>query len=478
MATATELFESGMAALGRGDFLAATQAFQEFVDLDPDNADAWLYLGMAVLPRNFARARAALDRALAIAPGHVGVLYWRAEADWLDGNPLAASEFLRQIAEVAPDAPQNLARLGFARLAAGDRSGGDDALLKAVNAGSGLSGVRASHTELRRAVYLDMLGRSDEAARLIRLVNRAGVSPAVSRERYPRDLGAQRHALETAVSGRDIIILGSGPSLADLPPLLTSMKSDMLRQLCFFGFNNVPVAERMLVESAGREIDLALMTSAEVMRLHQEWISQFLNRTRSPNLFLTLTASLPADGPIAAKPTTMPEKFFYFSSSGDYPPIPEDPLHFPPVNTLLCVLPLAVLARPRRIFLFGCDGAAAVGDDNAQVYFRQGSDDYGNQEPPRAKTYASWLARDTFFFNSMVSTVLRSLAVLHRIPVPPIYICNPDSAYRPFPRIPAKEFIRVQSSPVENDTNVLFGPGRVQQWFENLRTWMQSMTSS
>lgn len=102
MATATELFESGMAALGRGDFLAATQAFQEFVDLDPDNADAWLYLGMAVLPRNFARARAALDRALAIAPGHVGVLYWRAEADWLDGNPLAASEFCARLPKWRP----------------------------------------------------------------------------------------------------------------------------------------------------------------------------------------------------------------------------------------------------------------------------------------------------------------------------------------------------------------------------------------
>ena len=33
-----------------------------------------------------------------------------------------------------------------------------------------------------------------------------------------------------------------------------------------------------------------------------------------------------------------------------------DPLHFPAINTLICAIGPAVLAKPRRIFLFGFDG--------------------------------------------------------------------------------------------------------------------------
>jgi len=52
-----------------------------------------------------------------------------------------------------------------------------------------------------------------------------------------------------------------------------------------------------------------------------------------------------------------------------------------------------------------------------------------------------WLARDTFFFNAFIPTVLTCLSILHRVPLPPIYICNPQSAYRPFPRIDAEDFL-------------------------------------
>lgn len=445
--TAKNFFESGMAAFTRADLIAATEDFQACIDRDPNDSEAWFYLGMAALPRDFKRARDALDHAIELSPGHLGALYWRAETDWLAGQPGAAVSFLQQLNRLAPDSPQNLFRLGLVLIDAGRPKEGKDLLQQAVSAGSGLAGVSAYHPELRRAIYLDLLGRHEESTRLIQSVNGPGISPNLSSQRYPLDLESQRCALESVVAGRDIVILGSGPSLAKLPDLLRSMDAQSRDRLCFFGFNNVPVAERMLLETIGRPIDLACMTSASVIDLHHIWITDFLDQTSTPNLFLTLTASLPPDGIIAKKLADNPGKSFFFAASGDYPPIPEDPLHFPPVNTLMCVLPLAVLAQPRRIFLFGCDGAVVATGTDTPVYFRQGSEDYGNQLPP-APTYPTWLARDTFFFNCLIPTVLQSLSVLHRAPMPPILTCNPDSTYRPFPRISDEDFLRLLKEPV------------------------------
>jgi len=439
-----DLFDRGLSALGRAELEAAEAAFRRCLELAPGNTDAWCYLGMALAPKEYARAAEALDRALALDPNHNGALYWRAEVYWLEGNSRAAAGILRHLNDIVPDSSQNLARMGLAYLSAGDTESAMSALRQAVDAGGGLASVGACQSELRRAIYLDLLGRCEEAAHLVHSVNSAGPAVGLSPARYPRDLEDQRSALENIVAGRDIVILGSGPSLAQLQPLLTELGPRAYGDFCFFGFNNLPVAERLLQDAIGRGVDLACMTSAAVMDLHASWIEDFLGRNSAPNLFLTLADALSPGNDRRKLIAERPQKLFYFASSGDWPPIPEDPLHFPPINTLMCVLPLAVLGQPRRIFLFGCDGAAPLAIENdAPVYFRQGSAEYGEQPTPPASAYAKWLARDTFFFNALIPTVLRCLSVLHRVPVPPIYICNPDSAYRSFPRISGQEFMRL-----------------------------------
>jgi hypothetical protein len=456
---AAEFFDRGVAALGRADLPEAKAALQRCVELAPGSAEAWCYLGMTCSSKEPAAAAAALDRALALDPNHLGALYWRAEVHWVDGDARAAAGLLRRYNDLVPDVSPNLARLGFAHLAAGDVEAGNAVLREAVDAGGGLASVGVRHTELRRAIYLEVLGRRDEAEQLIRTVNGAGLLPAYPATRYPRDLEDQRCALENVVAGRDIVVLGSGPSLAQLQPLLAELGPGGCENLCFFGFNNIPVAERMLQETVGRGVDLACMTSAAVMELHAAWVADFFGRT-SPGLFLTLANALPSGRATADMIVARPDKLFYFSAEGDYPPIPEDPLNLPPINALMCSLPLAVLGQPRQIFLFGCDGAAPRAiDSGAPVYFRQGSAEYGAQSIPNTH-YAKWLARDTFFFNALVPTVLDCLSVLHGVPVPPIHICNPDSAYRPFPRISAREFLRLYATAAGADR--LF-PARIAQ---------------
>lgn len=457
-----ERFDQGVDALGRAELSVAIEAFQQCVELNPESAEAWCYLGMALSAKEHDRATEALDRALLIDPNHLGALYWRAEIDWLDGKASLAAKLLQRLNDIVPDSSQNLARLGLAYLSAGETESAMNALRLAVDASGGLASVDACQSELRRAIYLDLLGRREEADRLVQSVNGVGLASDISTARYPRDIEAQRCALENVVAGRDIVILGSGPSLEQLQPLLAELGAAGCEQLCFFGFNNIPVAERMLQETIGRGVDLACMTSASVMELHGDWIKDFLGRTSRPNLFLTLVDAQPAGSMQAELAAHWSEKFFYFTSNGDYPPIPTDPLHFPPINTLICVLPLAILGQPRRIFLFGCDGCAPLSIENgAPVYFRQGSSEYGDQPIPPPSAYAKWLARDTFFFNALIPTVLNCLAILHRAPVAPTYICNPDSAYRPFSRISPQEFLRMQAIPT-TETGRVF-PARISQ---------------
>lgn len=460
-ATAKELFECGIAALGRADLPAAQAAFLKCVELSPESADAWCYLGMAFSAKEHERAAEALERALAIDPNHHGAIYWRAEMHWVEGNAGFAARLLRHLNNIVPDSSNNLARLGLAYLAAGESDSAMEVLSEAVDAGGGGASVSFDQSELRRAIYLDLLGRCEESSQLIQSVNGAGVAADIPVERYPRDLEVQRCALENVVAGRDIVIMGSGPSLERLQPILMQLGQSGCENLCFFGFNNVPVAESMLQQTIGRNVDIACMTSASVMELHSAWMEEFLGRRTSPNLFLTLGGALPEGSVQAALSNRWTEKFFYFTSHGDYPPIATDPLHFPPINTLMCVLPLAALGQPRRIFLFGCDGVAPDSiSSGAPVYFKQGSAEYGQQSEPSADLYAKWLARDTFFFNAYISTVLQCLAVLHKISLPPIAICNPDSAYRPFPRVDVEKFLELHLATEEVKRLI---PARIRQ---------------
>ena len=439
--TGQDYFARGAAAIGRADYSAAKVALQRCVELAPENIEAWCYLGIATTFREPNIAAGALDRALAIDANHLGSLYWRAEVHWLQDEPDQAARLLARMNELAPNAAQNLARMAYAYQSAGETAAARDAFEAALAAGDGLSSVDARQDELRRAFYLDALGRRDEALALVRRVCERGLASEYPRTRYPRDLNEQRRALEAVVAGRDLIILGSGPSLGQLEPLLTELGRDACESLCFFGFNSVPVAESMVRDAIDRPLDIACMTVANVIEQHEAWLLEFINRADRANLFCTLANALVPDSDVTRSVTARRERAFYFAAAGDYPPIPDDPLHFPPINALMCVLPIAVLARPRRIFLFGCDGAAPVERDrDTPVYFRQQSAAYGPRTADN-QHYARWLARDTFFFNAMIPMVLASLSALHGCPVPLIYNCNPDSAYRPFPRVAARDFL-------------------------------------
>jgi hypothetical protein len=99
-----------------------------------------------------------------------------------------------------------------------------------------------------------------------------------------------------------------------------------------------------------------------------------------------------------------------------------------------------VLATPRRIFLFGFDGQIKGRDSQVPgaLYYREEHAAYQmTTRTPAAVRRAtqSWLWWDSLRFNELAPTVVRHVALLFDLPVPPIYNVCADSALTVFPRL-------------------------------------------
>jgi TolB-like protein/Flp pilus assembly protein TadD len=109
---------------GPGDMQRALELFQRAVELDPDNATAWV--GVAPLyvylldPPRIEEAMVALDKALALEPEHPEALIRKAMVLWFDGQ-FEASAIVRQRAAAAgPDNPLVLSVLAGEEFAQGN----------------------------------------------------------------------------------------------------------------------------------------------------------------------------------------------------------------------------------------------------------------------------------------------------------------------------------------------------------------------
>ena len=109
---------------------------------------------------------------------------------------------------------------------------------------------------------------------------------------------------------------------------------------------------------------------------------------------------------------------------------------------------MAVLAKPRRIFLFGFDGRIKGEDSEAAgaLYFKEDHKDY--HTPRRVDSEVRWFAKahlwwDTIHFNEIAPAMIRHLTLLFDLPMPLIYNVCPDSALDCFPRITFDRFLEI-----------------------------------
>ena len=418
-----DLFNQALESMRAGNLKSAETTLGELIRIEPHNQQALVYYGMATMPHDFQGAGHALNRALALSPDDSGALYWAGELRWLQREWDSAIQLTERLARMYP-APQNWGRLGFLYKEAGLNQDAVEAFTKAtkpewIEATSGVGNKEKG----RSLFYLDQL--EDKERFSAELASLCDKQPLQS---LPDGLLTLRKQVE----GRDIAIIANGPSLGLLGGYLDRLDFSERNELRYFGFNTVPVVEQLLIELGIDGLDCALMSHPQIVKSHERWLLEFL--TDPQKVFCSVNGTLSESPELQACAQSKPHQFISYSSSGDHPPIPDDALHFPPVNTLMHVLPIALLGLPRSVFLFGCDG----GVKNTR-YFREGDAAYGDQPIP-VDSYGAWLRKDAFLFDCMIGTLLQTLATIWRVDIPPIFNCSPDSRLRSFPRISASEF--------------------------------------
>ena len=93
----------GIGLFLQGDLKGAAAAFQKITEADPDNPDGWVNIGRcAVQEGDMARARAVLEKALAISPKLARANFFYAKVLRSDGNYEGAAQRLRIVLDQYP----------------------------------------------------------------------------------------------------------------------------------------------------------------------------------------------------------------------------------------------------------------------------------------------------------------------------------------------------------------------------------------
>jgi hypothetical protein len=200
-----------------------------------------------------------------------------------------------------------------------------------------------------------------------------------------------------------------------------------------------------------RQLDILLITHPSSIRSWRAEFDQFLRRPVR-NLVLTTRYALSGlfelgidEGEFVARH----DERLLLVHHQHGPPLPGSPLHFETGNSLTLLLPLLLLGRPRRIFIFGADGGANP-HFRKRPYFYY--DDYDAGAPAQ-----SFLSRpdvvsfrglpdrleeanrrfyiDAVEADRVIEAAMASLAAVFDVPIPPIFNVCPHSSHRLFTRI-------------------------------------------
>ncbi|MBA4801314.1 MAG: YaiO family outer membrane beta-barrel protein [Euryhalocaulis sp.] len=201
-------YQAGMDARTDGDFAAAAEYFRDEVDQQPENSDAWVQLGLSLIPlERYDEAAAAFRRALELAPDYQDARIGLARLAFYRGDYEEAKRLARQ---------------------AGDR---DDARallaqIEAAEAANSANPWRADLTVGRSELTQDLPGWTEASAALGRRVSdRASVTGLVE---YARRFSDEDVYLQARWDQRirprvaAYVALGGAPS-ADFRPELAAL---------------------------------------------------------------------------------------------------------------------------------------------------------------------------------------------------------------------------------------------------------------
>ena len=248
------------------------------------------------------------------------------------------------------------------------------------------------------------------------------------------------------MNGKDAVLLLPGPSLKGLHPHAAALCDSDVH---FAGMNKFDEIEATFLAPYGRHMETVVMVDRREWLRRQAALEEFVAGPGDRLLISQMTVwnyLRGASPSLSATFEAMPERFLWFSGRSLAPPSHRNPLNLQHANTLGALVPMMVLAQPRRIFIFGADGGRREGD-GGNVYFHGGTaidaeylQHLSEQQVESEKDrYSGQLAREARHFDEAAPFVVHALAALHALPVPEIYNCCLGSGYRAFPQISIEE---------------------------------------
>jgi hypothetical protein len=292
-------------------------------------------------------------------------------------------------------------------------------------------------------------GREGEATDILATIrDRAKpAGPNYARPEYlPRTFERLQH-FEEIVGERDVIMLLPGPSFADFAVRMNEIRDANFATAML---NSFPPVDEEVRRQLGRGVDILMLSQPASVRSFYGELQEFLCR-ESPNLLLTTSYALSGLQALGSSEAEFIARFdnrLLFSDANGGPPLPSRPLHFEAGHSLSLLLPLMMIARPRRIFLVGADGGGHP-HYNRPYFFYEDIDKAGPGQgfiqqhdlirfqglPDRLGEANRRLRIAALDHDRLVTTAFRFLDVIFGLPVPPVYNVCPHSAHQAFQRI-------------------------------------------
>jgi hypothetical protein len=428
-------------------------AARKGVQLDPENIDALRQLATSLdqMGPGQVEARPLFEKLLELAPYDLVALHYMYRFALFDGALERAIEYAERTERIHPGSPFTSARIARVYKLMGNQAAAEAEFARAAERCEDKRspfplGPYASSKPLFTALAGD---NSLSESLSLQLCQRSGIGLAnLSHPRYPSNSLQSIINLQGMVAGRDLFIFGNGPSLAE-----ASSRREEIASLEFvpMTMSSFQIAEEALLHPIGKRVELVCMTHPTMATNQGAAIAKWFSRV--PNSILAMPLWAQEVAAASGKPQVLLKDsphLFWYDSIGEHLPSPAEPLHVPALNTLLCALSVGILARPRRIFLFGFDGKIK-GQDSLKpdaLYFQEHHAGYHmtRREEPNIRQYTmTSLWWDSMLFNETAAVTLRQTALLFNLPQPPIYNVCVDSALDPFPRISFDRFKEIVS---------------------------------
>jgi tetratricopeptide (TPR) repeat protein len=302
--------------------------------------------------------------------------------------------------------------------------------------------------KLEESLLLLEAGRFDESDQALRSIKHIVASaPCYDRPEYLPRTPERLQRLAEIVDSRDIFVMLQGPSFATFAARLDEF-SDF--KFAVATLNSFPPVEREL-RRIDRHADVLLFAQPGSVRSWHSELMEFLTRP-SPNLVVANRYALSGFSEYVESENEFmayhDQRLLLVHSDGG-PPLPSRPLHFENGSSLSLLIPLLLLARPRRIFLFGADGGFNPSFSKRPYFYYDNCDADAEPQaflnrsdvisfrglPRRLEEHNRRLRIDAINADRVMGSALRSLKTNLGIQVPPIFNVCPHSTHRVFPRI-------------------------------------------